>query len=213
MKKITLLITVAFILISFVISIYLYPQFPDRVASHWNSQGEVDGHMSKFWGLFLLPILLSGCLLLFIFLPKFDPLKTNIDKFRKYYDGFIIIFTLFMFYIYLLTIFWNLGHRFDMGQMMVPGLAVLFFYCGVLIGNAKMNWFIGIRTPWTLSSEEVWEKTHKLGGKLFKGAGVIILLGLIWPEYTFTLIMIPILIAARVPIVYSYMECRKEKKG
>jgi len=60
-----------------------------------------------------------------------------------------------------------------MGQMMVPALGILFYYCGILIENAKRNWFIGIRTPWTLSNEKVWERTHKIGGKLFKIAGLI----------------------------------------
>lgn len=197
-------------LISFAVGIYLYPQMPEKMASHWNSQGQVDGYMSKFWGLFLMPIFLIGIFLLFILIPKIDPLKENIEKFRKYYDGFIMIIALFFFYIYALTIFWNLGLRFDMTYLLTPALAALFYYVGVLSENAKRNWFIGIRTPWTLSNENVWNKTHKIGGKMFKAAGIIILVGLFFPKYAIIFIIVPVIFVALYTIIYSYFEYQKE---
>jgi len=200
------------ILLSFVLAIYLYPQMPERMASHWNTKGEVDGYMCKFWGLFLMPIILLCLFLLFILIPKIDPLKENIAKFRKYFDGFIVLITLFLFYIYLLSIAWNLGKRFNMGQMMMPALGMLFYYCGILTENAKRNWFIGIKTPWTLSSERVWDKTHKIGGKLFKAAGLIAFLGIFFPNYAFYFILVPALLVAFYTIIYSYFEYQKETK-
>ena len=200
------------ILISFGIGAYFFPQMPEKMASHWNTKGEVDGYMSKFWGLFLMPIILLGLFLLFILIPKIDPLKENIAKFRKYFDGFIVLITLFLFYIYLLSIAWNLGKRFNMGQMMMPALGMLFYYCGILTENAKRNWFIGIKTPWTLSSERVWNKTHKIGGKLFKAAGLIAFLGIFFPNYAFYFILVPALLVAFYTIIYSYFEYQKETK-
>ena len=200
------------ILISFGIGAYFSPQMPEKMASHWNTKGEADGYMSKFWGLFLMPIILLGLFLLFILIPKIDPLKENIAKFRKYFDGFIVLITLFLFYIYLLTIAWNLGKRFNMGQMMMPALGMLFYYCGILTENAKRNWFIGIKTPWTLSSERVWDKTHKIGGKLFKAAGLIAFLGIFFPNYAFYFILVPALLVAFYTIIYSYFEYQKETK-
>ena len=211
MKKSYLLIIIL-ILISFGIGAYSFPQMPEKMASHWNTKGEADGYMSKFWGLFLMPIILLGLFLLFILIPKIDPLKENIAKFRKYFDGFIVLITLFLFYIYLLTIAWNLGKRFNMGQMMMPALGMLFYYCGILTENAKRNWFIGIRTPWTLSSERVWNKTHKIGGKLFKVAGLIAFLGIFFPNYAFYFILVPALLVAFYTIIYSYFEYQKETK-
>ena len=206
---IILLIILAF----FIAALYLYPQMPDEMASHWNFRGEVDDYLPKFWGLFLMPIISLGLFLLFLLIPKIDPLKANIAKFRKYFDGFIVFIIVFLFYIYLLSIAWNLGKRFDMGQMMVPALGILFYYCGILVENAKRNWFIGIRTPWTLSSEKVWEKTHKIGGKLFKVTGLITLLGIFFPNYAFYFILVPVLLAAFYTITYSYFEYQKETKG
>ncbi len=210
MKK-SQLIIILIILASFLIAGFLYPQMPEKMASHWNSRGQVDDYLPKFWGLFLMPIISLVIFLFFLLIPKIDPLKENIEKFRKYFDGFIILIFIFLFYIYLLTIFWNLDYRFNLSQMMVPALAVLFFYCGLLIEKAKRNWFIGIRTPWTLSSEVVWQKTHKIGAKMFKYSALIALLGLLFPESAFLIFLIPVLFSAVFTIVYSYFQFKKEK--
>jgi uncharacterized membrane protein len=149
MRK-TLIIPIIIILISFIAGAVLYSYMPERMASHWNVAGEVDGYISKFWGLFLMPIISLGMLLLFIFLIQIDPLKQNIQKFRKYYDGFIIAIIAFLFYLYILTLLWNFNIRFNMIQILSPAFAVLFYYMGVLVAHSRRNWFIGIRTPWTL---------------------------------------------------------------
>src|SRR3989339_58567 len=211
-KKNTIVVLII-IAVSFLISIYFYPLFPDRIASHWGIDGNVNGYMNKFWGLFLMPIISIAMFLLFTILPKFDPLKENIKKFEKYFDNFILLIFLFLFYIHVLTVFWNLGSRFNMGQFMAPALGVLFFYSGVLIENAKKNYFIGIRTPWTLASENVWNKTHKLGGKLFKISGIICLFGLVIPDIAFYLVIIPVMFSVVYSFVYSYIEFKKEIKS
>lgn len=211
MKK-SWILCLGIILVSFIIALYLYPKMPDRMASHWNALGDVDGYMSKFWGLLLMPLLSIGLFLLFIFLPKIDPLKQNIEKFRKYYNGFILILIIFLFYLYLLTVFWNLNFRFDMIQMLLPAIGILFYYTGILTENARRNWFIGVRTPWTLSNDKVWDKTNKLGGKLFKIAGIIALLGVLSKRYALLFVFLPVIIAAVYPIIYSYFEYQKQIK-
>jgi len=204
------LIIILIILISFAVGVYFYPRMPERVASHWNAQGEVDGYMSKGWGLFFMPLMSLGLFLLFLLIPKIDPLKENIKKFRKYFDGFIVLMMLFLFYIYLLTLFWNIGSRFNMSQLMIPAMGILFYYCGILVENTKRNWFIGIRTPWTLSSETVWDKTHKIGGRLFKAAGVIAFLGIFFPKQAILLVIIPVFLVTAYTLIYSYFEYQKE---
>ncbi|HQB50503.1 MAG TPA: SdpI family protein, partial [Candidatus Cloacimonas sp.] len=198
------IISLLIIMISFIIGIYFYSLLPDKVASHWNARGEVDGYMSKFGGLFLMPIISLVLLLLFIIIPKIDPLKHNIEKFRKYFNGFIVLMMLFLFYLYILTILWNIGVRFNFVHLLVPIFSIFFYYCGILIQKAQRNWFIGIRTPWTLSNEEVWNKTHKIGGKLFKIAGIISLIGILLPEYALFFVICPVIIASLFPVIYSY---------
>jgi len=200
------------ILLSFAIGIYYYPQMPEKLASHWNAQGQVDGYTSKFWGLFLMPIISVGMLLLFILIPRIDPLKSNIQQFRKYFDGFVVLIMVFLFYLYLLTIFWNSGYTFNMITFLSPAFAILFYYSGILIENAKRNWFIGIRTPWTMSSDKVWDKTHKIGGKLFKIAGVVTLLAIFFETYAIYIIVVPLIMVSIYTVVYSYFEYQKEMK-
>ena len=207
MKKIIALL----ILATFAVALYLYPMMPEQMASHWNMYGEVDGYMDKFWGLFFIPVMSVAMFVLFLILPSIDPMKKNIQKFRKYYDGFILVFTLFFLYLYVLMISWNLGYTFNMMQSLIPAFAGLFYYMGVMIGHARRNWFVGIRTPWTMSSDKVWDKTHKLGGKLFRIFGIIILLGILIPKYAFFILMIPAIGVSLFTVLYSYLEFRSLK--
>ena len=206
------IVCAALILISFIAGIYLYSQMPDRMASHWNISGDVDGYMSKFWGVFLVPLIAFGLFLLFLIIPHIDPKKHNIEQFRVYYDRFFIVIIVFILYIYLLTLLWNLNVRFNLIQLMTPAFAVLFYYSGVVISHAKMNWFVGIRTPWTLSSEKVWNQTHALGGKLFKITGIIALLGIIFVNYALFFILVPLIVVGIYTVVYSYFAYREETK-
>lgn len=148
--------------------------------------------------------------LLFIAIPHIDPLKKNIIGFRKYFDRFVLLMIGFMFYIHILTIFASFDNAFSMNLAMIPAMAILFYYAGVLIQNAKRNWFIGIRTPWTLSSEAVWDKTHKLGSKLFKIAAILILLTLFAPDYFIYSVFLLIAFSLYL-VLYSYLEFKKEK--
>ncbi|MBU0721886.1 SdpI family protein [Patescibacteria group bacterium] len=206
------IIIAGIILFSFIVGIYLYPQMPEKIASHWNSQGQVDGYMSKFWGLFLMPLIFVGLTLLFIAIPRIDPLKANIEKFRKYYDGFIILFFVFILSIHFWIILWNLGIEISPNVILPIGLGLLFFSFGILCQNTKRNWFIGIRTPWTLSNDVVWDKTHKIGGRLFKIAGVIAFVGVFFQSYAVFFIFVPGILAAVYTIIYSFFEYQKVVK-
>ncbi|PIZ83567.1 hypothetical protein COX97_00890 [Candidatus Pacearchaeota archaeon CG_4_10_14_0_2_um_filter_05_32_18] len=205
------IIAVAIIVLLFLIGMLSYQYLPDKIASHWNSQGDVDGYMPKFLGIFLVPIIAVGLFLLFILVPKIDPLKENYKKFKNYYDSFILVMIIFMLYVYLLTIIWNFGIKFNMTSTLIPAVGALFIYIGIILRNIKRNWFIGIRTPWTISSDRVWSKTHKLGSKLFIISGIITILGIFFPKYMIWFILIPVVISSIVCVVYSYLEFRKEK--
>jgi len=143
-------------------------------------------------------------------IPKVDPLKYNIEQFRKYYDNFIVLFFIFLLFCYLWSILWNFGIETSPNIIIPTGIGLLFFYVGILCKNAKRNWFIGIRTPWTLSNENVWNKTHKIGGKLFKIVGLIIILGVFFQKYVLFFILAPSLLTAGYLVVYSYYEYQKE---
>lgn len=201
------------VFLSFVIAFYFYPQMPEKMASHWNARGEVDGYMPKFWGLLFMPLLSFILLVFFLIIPRIDPLKDNIQKFRGHFDMFILLFVLFLLYLYVLTILWSLGFRYNMLQFLAPAFGILFYYVGVLTEHAKRNWFVGIRTPWTMSSDLVWEKTNRLGGKMFKFSGAISVLGAFAGDYAILFVIIPALLTAAYAFIYSYLEYQKETRG
>lgn len=211
MRKVTAAIT-GLVFISFILSIYFYQQVPEQMATHWNSQGEVDGYMSKLWGLFFMPLVITGLVIMFLVIPKIDPKKENIAKFRKYYDGFIVILVLFLVAVHLQTVLWNTGIRINPNSVLPLGIGLLFYYMGILTENAERNWFIGIRTPWTLSSERVWKRTNRLGGKLFRIAGIAAAFGAFFPEFAIYFILVPAIAVAGFSVIYSYMEYQKEIK-
>lgn len=211
MQKI-ILISLIIILLAFGVSGYFYNQAPDKIASHWNTRGEVDSYMSKQNGLFLMPLLSIIFLLLFLILPQIDPLQKNFASFKKYYKLFILILICFLFYLHLITLFWNLDYfRINIIQALSPAFAILFFIIGIILPKTKKNWFIGIRNPWTLSSNLVWDKTHILAGRLFKISGIIILTAILLPNYALFFILTPISTCVIYSFIYSYLEFRKLK--
>ena len=205
-------ITLGLLIVFYVLAFTFYPDMPAQMASHWNAQGAVDGYTSRFLGLFLLPLVATGLAALFLAIPRIDPLKANIARFRKYYDWFVVLFLLFFQYLYLLTLLWNKNVSFDLMQALLPAMGVLFFYIGVMVQNAKRNYLVGIRTPWTLANDEVWNRTHQLGGKLFMATGALAVLGAIWPKFGIYFILIPVLLVTLVTVVYSYVIYQKLAK-
>lgn len=199
----------------FIVASIAYPTLPNQIASHWNTVGEADGYMDKFIGTFLLPIIMTVLLGLYTIVPKVDPLKENIESFRAYYNGFWIFFFIFFAYIFGLTLAWNLGYSFNLITAMTPAFSLMLYTVGVLVENAKRNWFVGIRTPWTLSSDTVWQKTHQLGGKLFKVAALLPLIALFTKDESLIVgsLSASALIAGLIPIVYSYFVYRAEQKS
>jgi uncharacterized membrane protein len=208
--KTSTIISVVLITIALIAGIFLYARLPDPMPSHWNAAGQVDGYMSKFWGIFLMPITTVALVGLFLVIPQIDPLKANIAKFRGVFNWFIVAFVAYMLYIYALTLAASLGFQFNMTIMLLPVVGLLFIGIGYMMRQAKRNFFIGIRTPWTLSSETVWDETHKLGSNMFMIAGVVTIVSAFLGENGIWLMLVAILAAAFVPIVYSYILWRRE---
>ena len=199
------------VILTVVLSIVAFPHMPDPVPSHWNAAGTVDGYLPKFWGLVLMPSLMIGFCALLAVLPKIDPLRKNYEKFEDYYEGFILVFAAFLFFIQLQIILWGLGIHVSPNLIMPVMIGGLFVYIGFMMEHAEPNWFVGIRTPWTLSSDSVWKKTHQRAGALFKLAGVVSVIGILAGMYAWLFILIPAIAVAVYTVVYSYVEFRREQ--
>jgi uncharacterized membrane protein len=180
------------------------------VATHWNASGEVDGYMSKFWGIFMVSIIMTLFYALYVVIPRIDPRAQNIAEFRKTFNLFWVGLFVFFFYISALSNVWNLGVRFDFTQAIVPAIGMLFYFIGNLMLSTKRNSFMGIRTPWTMASDVVWDKTHKLGGGLFKLTGILTLgAGLISGLVAFVTLITAVVLSAVISVVYSYKVFKK----
>ena len=193
----------------------LWNRLPDPVASHWNVNDQVDGYMPKFWGVFLLPLITLGMFILFLVIPSIDPMKANIAQFRQVFNLFIVFIVGFMIYIYGLTLAWSLGYTsFKMSGAMLPALGFLFILVGFMMRQAKRNFFIGIRTPWTLSSDAVWNETHRVGAILFMISGVLAFIGGFFGGTTaFWMLFVPLIGSTLFLVVYSYMLYQRETKA
>jgi len=198
------LIAAVFVVVSGVMSVLAAPELPARMATHWNAAGQPDGTMQQAAALALLPAMTAGLLVLFALVPRIDPLRENIASFRPMYDWFVVVFTAFIAVVHGGVIAFNLGYEFDFTLLVLAAVAGLFYYVGVLLEHAERNWFVGIRTPWTLSSDDVWDRTHRLGGRLFKLTALIALVGLFFGEYAIYFLVVPALLTAGITVVYSY---------
>lgn len=188
-----------------VFGMVIYPQLPEQVPIHWNAAGEVDGYGSRFMGALGLPLMNLGLALLLKFVPAIDPKRQNYEKFKPFYQIFIWIFVLFMTGLYFLTIAWALGYRPSIALFTKLGMGIMFMVLGNYLGKVRPNWFFGIRTPWTIENEEVWLRTHRLGGPLMFGAGLItVFLAFFEHPSSFFLVMAVIMLASLIPTVYSY---------
>ncbi|HET9907878.1 MAG TPA: SdpI family protein [Anaerolineales bacterium] len=190
----------------------LWNRLPEQVASHWNFNDEVDGYMPRFWGVFLMPLITLGMLVLFLVIPAIDPLKANIAEFREAFNLFIVLIIAFLLYVYGLTLAWNVGYTgFRISTSLLPAIGLLFIFIGFMLRQARRNFFIGIRTPWTLSSDRVWEKTHRIGSTLFMLAGAFAIIGSFFGGATaFWMLMIPIFGSTIFLVIYSYILYKQE---
>ena len=211
----TEIIPILLVVISIILGCYFYSVFPDQVPMHWNINGEVDGWGSAFSGAFILPIILFGIYFLFVLIPLIDPKKEKYQQFEKVYRVFRLLIMLVMFAVYLIASDNALGYAIRVEIWIPVIIGLLFLVMGNYFGKIKPNWFMGIRTPWTLSNEEVWNKTHRLGGKLFMVLGLFMISTPLWQTKSatmFWLVMVPVLLVTIVPIIYSYIIYRRIKK-
>ncbi|MCD4673478.1 MAG: DUF1648 domain-containing protein [Anaerolineaceae bacterium] len=198
---------------SLVIGVAVYGLLPEQVASHWNAQGEADGYSSAISGILLLPAIMAGTCVLLMFVPSIDPLKENIEAFRPDYNSMIVAMAGFLLYLHVLTLLWNLDIEFQMNSLLAPGFGGLFFLIGEMVGKARRNFFIGVRTPWTLSSDRVWKRTHERAAMGYKVAGALTLLAIPFPQWAFITMVGPMLVVSVYTVVYSYVEFQREKEG
>jgi uncharacterized membrane protein len=210
-KEIPLIVIV---LLPFIYLAYVWNQLPEKVPMHWNIQGEINRYGEKI-ELLLIPILLPLLVyVIFLVISRIDP-KNKLSKMGNKFQTLKLLMTIFMSVIALFIIYSAKNQSFTNPNYIVLLIGVLYIILGNYFKTIKANYFLGIRTPWTLENETVWKKTHKLGGKIWFIGGIIVVLSslILAKQPNFILFLIITGIISIIPIVYSYIIFRKEKKN
>ena len=186
----------------------LYPNLPDPVPTHWSLSGKPDGFLPKPWGAFAIPLAMTGVYLLLLALPKVSPRGFAMDRFAETWGtvrGFIM---LFLFFVGLISLLAAAGEPIPMDRAMLVPMGLLLALLGNFMGKFTRNFFVGIRTPWTLASEEVWLRTHRLGGKVFVVVGLAVAAAALLGA-PFAVVFGVVIVAVLIPVVYSYVIYRR----
>ncbi|MEF8830063.1 MAG: SdpI family protein [Halobacteriales archaeon] len=204
---------IAVALVAAAISAVFAPELPAEMVTTWSASGEPTGAMSRSTVLVGGPAMVLFVVALFEVIPRIDPLAANIRQFQAAYDAAAVVVAGFLAYVHALVVVWNLGHEFDLVVGLAPALSVLYVAVGFLLERAERNWFVGIRTPWTLSSERVWRDTHDLAATLFKATGVVALGALVVPDDAIYFVVAPAVAVSLVGTVYSFVRYRQLGDG
>lgn len=204
-----------FILVAlmFIAAWYFLPSLPDMMPMHWNIRGEVDNYMPKNAAVWYMPILTVIILAVFRFIPLLDPKKDKYKLFKEEWEIIQTAFIGFFGYMQFLTIYISLNPETKMMPLMFIGLGILFALLGNYMSKIRQNYFIGVRTPWTLSSEENWNKTHRFASWSFVAAGIITLIEAFFMWNAPVIVFGSIILGSLSPVIYSYMLFRKSNNS
>lgn len=212
--KKTEFLPIAIVVASIILGIYFYFHFPETVVMHWNFQGHPDGYGGRFVGAFAMPLMLSLMYILFLVFPSLDPKKDRYPEFEKTFR--ILRFALMgvLFIAFIVMGISNLGGSLEIGPVVAGVVGLFMMISGNYMGKIKRNSYLGIKTPWTLASENVWNKTHRFGGWMFVIFGLIIIVA---PYLSFSLALALFLSGISLVVVgttvYSYWLYLKEKNN
>lgn len=202
------------IVAAWIFAFYFYAHFPAQVVTHWGFDGRPNGYMGKAGGAFAIPGLLTGMYLLLLGLPWLDPKSDRYAEFGGVYNFFktAIIFVLFA--VYIASGFYNLGYAVNINVIVPLLVGLLMIVLGNFMGKIKRNWFVGVRTPWTLSSENVWNKTNRFGGFMLVLFGVVLIISPLLPKTLAIIAFVASALAMALgTILYSFLVYRKEKSN
>ena len=207
----TEVIPLALILVGWIFAFYFYAHFPAQVVTHWDIQGQPNGYMGRAGGAFTIPSLITAIYLIFLSLPWLDPKSQRYAEFSGVYYFFKSAIVFVLLAVYIASGYFNLGYPVQI-KVIVPALVgLLLVVIGNFLGKVKRNWFIGVRTPWTLASENVWLKTNRFGGYMMVLFGIIIIITPFLPKALALLMFIAgALFASIGTMVYSFIIYKKE---
>lgn len=185
----------------------LYTDLPAQIPTHWNAAGEIDDYSPKGWGIVML--LGMGVLVWVIMklIPVISPKGYRTETFAEIVNLFQVVLVAFMSGICVLVLLESYGVNVRINESIFIGVGLLLFILGNYMTKMRKNFFLGIRTPWTLASDEVWSRTHRVGGPIFMAGGLLLAVSAFLPIRAEAMAAV-IVVIALVPVVYSYFVYR-----
>jgi uncharacterized membrane protein len=216
MNKRTFMICMTLVVVGVAATAIAWPHLPERIPLHWNAHGHLDGYGPRWMLLVLGPGLMAAEICIFALLPVFSPRSFETDSFRNTYQLFAIASVVLAGYIQAVVLAVAVTGNGDIvSPALLSGVSLLLVFIGNLMGKVRRNFFIGIRTPWTLASERVWYATHRLAGKTMVATGLVSIAAAVWgglPGIALWLALIGT--GVLVPIVFSFIHYRSlERSG
>lgn len=183
------------------VTIVALPHLPNRIPIHWNLHGRPNGYGPR-WGLFLLgPGLMAGVTLFASLGQWLSPKRFEVEDFRSTWRQMMLLLFCMMAYMYAAILWVDLHHKVNPGRMILGGVNLFIVLMGNLMGKVRKNFFIGVRTPWTLASDRVWNATHRFAARTWMAGG---LLGLLFAIVSLPALSISaLLVGVFAPYVYS----------
>jgi uncharacterized membrane protein len=185
-----------------VATVIAYPHLPNSVATHWDIHNQPNGYSPK-WALYLIgPGLMAGMMLLMYFLRGLSPKHFEVDSFRTTYVQIMLMLVSILAYFYAAILWAGLGHPLNVSRAIIGGVCLLFALLGNVMGKIRRNFYIGVRTPWALANERVWNATHRFAAKTFVVGGLTGL-ALTVAGLDGWMAFVALTAGALVPVVYS----------
>jgi uncharacterized membrane protein len=207
------ILAVVFVVTGWLASAVVYPTLPARVPTHWNLEGKVDGYGSPLLAVLPMPFTMMFMIGLFAVLPALSPKSFEVDSFRSTYLWIMVVTLGLFLYIHGVVLYGATSRPFDVGRTLFAGIFLALALIGNVLGRVRRNFYVGIRVPWTLASDRVWNDTHRLAGWVMVGGSLL--------GFVLTILGLPILLgiaillaSTLIPVIYSFVHYKRlERRG
>jgi len=212
-----LLVSLALCLCAFAVSSWIYwfrfAELPERLPIHWDLYGQPNGWVARdqiYWSLFLMPSAMGLIVLLTLVLPWLSPRPFDLDRFRSTYGYVMMLIVLLLGYMHTVILLGSLRPgSIDVGRWMIGGIMIILGLLGNVLGRVRRNFYLGVRTPWTLASERVWIETHRLAAWVMVAASALGMVALVARVPLSVIFVAYIGAVACLPVAYSWWLYRR----
>lgn len=197
--------------VAVVTSVWAYPALPAMVPTHWNLAGQVNGYSSRLFAVTLTPAIAAFMWLLVLVLPKISPRGFKLAESANAYYACMLAVIVVIVVIHIMVVRAALSASMPSVTLLFLLIGALFMVVGAAMGRIKRNFWMGVRTPWTLASDEVWQRTNRFAGRWLIAGGIAVAISAFFPQVAIAAILIVVIGIAIASLAYSYVLYRRSE--